>query len=169
MAVEIVQRTSVAKNETFQPVWYHVDGEGQIVGRFASALAMVLMGKHKASYTPHVNTGDFVVVTNVEKVRFSGPQMAHDSHPNFTSKMANKEYQHYTGYPSGLRTTTGAEMLEKHPEKILREAVRRMLPKNKLATKMLDRLKLYVGPEHKHQAQNPQPLPEHLLRGCEKA
>ncbi|HBN78931.1 50S ribosomal protein L13 [Rubinisphaera italica] len=166
MAVDIAQRTSVAKNETFEPQWYHVDGEGQIVGRFASALAMVLMGKHKASYTAHVNTGDFVVVTNVEKVRFSGAEMAHDTHPNFTTKMARKTYEHYTGYPSGRKITTGATMLEKHPEKILQEAVRRMLPKNKLAKSMLMRLKLHTGSEHPHQSQNPQPLPEHLLTRC---
>lgn len=166
MAVELVQRTSVAKNETFVPEWYHIDGEGLIVGRFASALAMVLMGKHKPTYTAHVNTGDFVIVTNVEKVRFSGPEMAHESHPNYSVKMAEKEYQHYTGYPGGLRITKGAELLEKHPEKILEEAVRRMLPKNKLAKSMLQRLKLVVGAEHSHQAQQPKPFPEHLLTRC---
>ena len=166
MAVEITQRTSTAKNETFTPEWYHIDGEGMIVGRFASALAMVLMGKHKPTYTAHVNTGDFVVVTNVEKVRFSGPEMAHESHPNFTVKMARKEYQHYTGYPSGRRVVTGAEMLERHPERILQEAVRRMLPKNKLAKQMLQRLKLVVGPTHTHQAQQPAPFPEHMLTRC---
>lgn len=168
MAVEVVQRTTVAKNETFVPVWYHVDGEGMIVGRFASALAMVLMGKHKPTYTPHVNTGDFVVVTNVEKVRFTGPEMAHESHPSYTVKMDRKEYVHYTGYPSGLKVTKGGEMLEKHPEKILQEAVRRMLPKNKLAKSMLQRLKLVVGPDHEHQAQQPQSFPEHLLTRCKK-
>ncbi len=168
MAVEIVQRTSVAKNETFEPQWYHIDGEGQVVGRFASAIAMVLMGKHKATYTPHVNTGDYVVVTNADKVRFTGPEAAHETHPNFTTKMAKKEYQHYTGYPSGRKVTTGEQMLEKHPEKILEEAVRRMLPKNKLATQMLGRLKLYTTSEHPHQAQQPQALPEHLLTRCKK-
>ena len=168
MAVELVQRTSVAKNETFVPEWYHVDGEGQIVGRFASAIAMVLMGKHKPSYTAHVNTGDYVIVTNVEKVRFSGPEMAHDEHPRFTTKFARKTYESYSGYPSGRKITTGEVMLERHPEKILEEAVRRMLPKNKLARQMLKRLKLVVGPTHEHQAQQPQPLPEHLLVRCKK-
>ncbi len=166
MAVELVQRTTVAKNETFVPEWYHVDGEGQIVGRFASAIAMVLMGKHKPGYTPHVNTGDYVIVTNVEKVRFSGPEMAHDEHPRFTKKFAEKTYESYSGYPSGRKITTGLKMLEKHPEKILEEAVRRMLPKNKLARTMLKRLKLCVGPNHTHQAQNPVPMPEHLLERC---
>lgn len=166
MAVELVQRTTVAKNENFVPEWYHVDGEGQIVGRFASAIAMVLMGKHKPGYTPHVNTGDYVIVTNVEKVRFSGPEMAHDEHPQFTKKFADKTYESYSGYPSGRKITTGLKMLEKHPEKILEEAVRRMLPKNKLARTMLKRLKLCVGPNHTHQAQNPVPMPEHLLERC---
>jgi len=166
MAIELVQRTTVAKKETFEPEWYHIDGTGQVVGRFASALAMILMGKHKARYTPHVNTGAFVVVTNADKVRFTGAEAAHETHPNYTVKMARKEYQHYTGYPSGLRITTGAVMLEKHPEKILQEAVRRMLPKNKLARQMLQRLKLYTGDEHPHQGQNPQPIPEHLLTRC---
>jgi len=168
MAVELVQRTTVAKNETFEPEWYHVDGEGQIVGRFASTLAMILMGKHKPGYTPHVNTGDFVVVTNVEKVRFSGAEMAHDSHPQFTRKMADKTYERYSGYPSGRKITTGLVMLERHPEKILEEAVRRMLPKNKLAKSMLKRLKLCVGTDHDHQAQQPKPLPEHFMVRCKK-
>ncbi|WP_237225628.1 50S ribosomal protein L13 [Rubinisphaera sp. JC750] len=168
MAVELVQRTSVAKNETHVPEWYHIDGDGMIVGRFASALAMVLMGKHKPTYTPHVNTGDFVVVTNVEKVRFTGAEAAHETHENYTVKMATKEYDHYTGYPSGRKITTGEQMLERHPEKILQEAVRRMLPKNKLATSMLSRLKLVVGPNHEHQAQKPQEFPEHLLTRCKK-
>ncbi len=166
MAVELVQRTSVAKKETYVPEWYHIDGEGMIVGRFASALAMVLMGKHKPTYTAHVNTGDFVIVTNVEKVRFSGPEMSHDSHSGYTAKLAEKEYQHYTGYPGGRRVIKGADMLERHPEKILEEAVRRMLPKNKLAKAMLQRLKLVVGPTHTHQAQQPKPLPEHMLTRC---
>ncbi|MBL4884877.1 MAG: 50S ribosomal protein L13 [Planctomycetaceae bacterium] len=168
MAVELVQRTTVAKNETFEPEWFHVDAEGQIVGRFASALAMVLMGKHKPGYTAHVNTGDYVVVTNVEKVRFSGPEMAHDTHPRFTQKFSEKEYQSYSGYPSGRKVTKGLVMLERHPEKILEEAVRRMLPKNKLARKMLGRLKLSVGPNHDHQAQQPKPMPEYLLARCKK-
>lgn len=168
MAVELVQRTTVAKNETFEPEWFHVDGEGQIVGRFASALAMILMGKHKPGYTAHVNTGDFVVVTNVEKVRFSGSEMAHDTHPRFTKKFAVKTYERYSGYPSGRKITTGLVMLERHPEKILEEAVRRMLPKNKLAKSMLKRLKLCVGPNHDHQAQQPKPLPERLLGRCKK-
>jgi large subunit ribosomal protein L13 len=105
---------------------------------------MVLMGKHRPTYTPHVDTGDFVVVVNAEKVVFSG------------DKWDKKRYTWYTGYV-GLRSETARHRMEKHPDKILGEAVRRMLPKNKLGVKMLSKLKIYVGPEHPHQAQNPEP------------
>jgi len=150
------------KKEDVNPQWYVVDADGQIVGRLASKIALILMGKHKPTYTPHVPCGDFVVVVNVEKVRFSGNPLAHDTHPYYTTKMDRKEYQRYTGYPSGQRVTTAGEMLKRHPERILREAVRRMLPKNKLRATMLKKLKLYAGPQHPHQAQQPEEFPQHL-------
>ena len=152
----------MAKREEVEPQWYVVDGEAQVVGRLATKLAMVLMGKHKPTYTPHVDCGDYVIVLNVDKVRFSGKPLAHPEHPYFTAKMQKKVYERYTGYPGGRRFRTGEEMLAHKPEKILEEAVRRMLPKNKLGRKMLAKLKLYCGSEHPHEAQAPVELPEHL-------
>ncbi len=163
MAVK-TPKSYMLKKEEVSPRWFVVDAEGQIVGRLASKLAMVLMGKHKPSYTPHVDCGDYIIVVNADKVRFSGRALAHPTHPYFTDKMLKKTYERYSGYPSGRKIETAAELLEKKPEKILREAVRRMLPKNKLGRKMLKKLKLYCGPEHPHQAQQPEPLPEYLLK-----
>ncbi len=147
-----------AKPADVKPVWYIVDGTDQIVGRLAVKIANILMGKHRPTYTPHVACGDFVVVINAEKVRFSGKLMAHDTHTSFTKKMAVKEYQHYTGYPSGRKVVKGAIMLQRKPTFILHEAIRRMLPKNKLQAVMLGKLKLYAGDQHPHQAQQPQEL-----------
>ncbi|MCA9188616.1 MAG: 50S ribosomal protein L13 [Planctomycetales bacterium] len=138
-------KTTLAKKGEVNHSWFVVDGTDQIVGRLASDIAVVLMGKHRPTYTPHVDTGDFVVVTNVEKVQFTG------------NKFANKRYTWYTGY-TGLREETAERRHARHPDRILRDAVRRMLPKNKLGRKMLSKLKLYVGPDHPHQAQNPEPL-----------
>jgi len=153
-----VAKTYMAKNIDVQQDWHVVDADNQIVGRFASKLATILMGKHKPTYTPHVDCGDYIVVVNAEKIRFSGQTIAHETHPYFTDKMLNKEYDRYSGYPGGRRVTTAAKLLETKPEFILREAVRRMLPKSKLGRGMLDKLKLYVGENHPHQAQNPQVL-----------
>lgn len=136
--------TYMAKPGEVEQKWWLVDATDQVVGRLAAELAMILMGKHRPTYTPHVDTGDFVVVVNAEKVVFTG------------KKWQNKTYTHYTGY-TGLRVETAGHRLERRPELILSEAVRRMLPKNKLATKMLSKLKIYVGPEHPHQAQLPEP------------
>lgn len=141
----VTVKTFMAQPQNVERQWFTVDATDQIVGRLASEIAVILMGKHKPTYTPHVDTGDFVIVTNVEKVVFSG------------KKWDQKRYTWYTGYP-GLRSETAKNRLERRPELILREAIRRMLPKNKLARKMLSKLKLYVGPEHPHQAQQPQPL-----------
>lgn len=157
-----VSTTYMASNESVRPQWYVVDADGEIVGRLATRLATILMGKHKPIYTPHVDCGDFVVVINAERVRFSGAPLAHKSHPYFTQKMLNKEYDSYTGYPGGRRVKTAAQLLERHPERILQEAVRRMLPKSKLGRQMLKKLKVYAGPTHPHQAQQPAELPEHL-------
>lgn len=138
-------KTYVAKPGEIAPKWWVVDADGQIVGRLASQLAVVLMGKHRPTYTPHVDTGDFVIVTNADKVVYTG------------NKWDKKTYTWYTGYP-GLRSETAGARFERKPEQILRDAVRRMLPKNRLGRKMLSKLKVYTGNDHPHQAQNPQPF-----------
>ncbi len=153
-------KTFMETKESPKIDWYVVDASEQIVGRLATRIARVLMGKHKPTYTPHVNDGDFVVVLNCEKVAFSGPPSRHESHPKYTAKMANKEYIHFTGYPSGRKVRSGAHILATNPSHILREAIRRMLPKNKLQSQMLKRLRLVVGSDHPYQAQQPQTLPE---------
>lgn len=135
--------TYMAKPGSVEQKWLLVDATDKIVGRLASEIAVILMGKHRPTYTPHVDTGDFVVVVNCDKVRFTGKKWDH------------KTYAWYTGYP-GQRTINAADRLAKHPELILREAIRRMLPKNKLGTAMLSKLKLYVGADHPHQAQQPE-------------
>ena len=136
--------TYMAKNGDLEQQWLLVDAADQIVGRLASKIAVVLMGKHRPTYTPHVDTGDFVVVVNAEKVVFTG------------NKWKQKKYTWYTGYP-GQKSITAERRLEKQPELILKEAVRRMLPKNKLGRKMLSKLKVFAGSDHTHQAQQPEP------------
>jgi large subunit ribosomal protein L13 len=156
-------RTWMAKKEEVcNPAWFVVDGDGHIVGRLATQIAMVLMGKHKPGYTPHVNDGDFVIVTNVERVRFTGGAMEHADVPYMSTKMSRKIYERYTGYPGGRRVRSAVELWQHRPEQILHEAIRRMLPKNKLGSQMLKRLRLVVGPEHNHQSQLPKPFPAHL-------
>jgi large subunit ribosomal protein L13 len=140
----MLTKTYVAKPGELEQKWYLVDGAGKVVGRLATEIAMILMGKHRPTYTPHVDSGEYVVVINAEKLVFTG------------RKWEQKEYTYYTGYHR-LRADIAGERLAKQPELILIEAVRRMLPKNKLATKMLDKLKVYAGTEHPHQAQNPEP------------
>jgi large subunit ribosomal protein L13 len=139
-------KTTLAKNETVERQWVHVDATDQVVGRVASRIAMILMGKHKPIYTRHVDTGDFVVVTNAEKVVFTG------------QKWVQKEYRHHTGYVGGLVSLPAERVRREHPERILYEAVRRMLPKNRLGRKMIKKLKIYAGPEHPHGAQQPADL-----------
>jgi len=121
--------------------WYAIDADGQVLGRLAAKLATVLMGKHKPTYTPHVDTGDFVVVTNAEKVRVTG------------RKSEAMEYDSYSYYPGGRRVVSFNEMKQKHPERILKFAVKRMLPKNAMGARMLTKLKVFRGAEHPHQAQ----------------
>jgi large subunit ribosomal protein L13 len=157
-------KTWMAKKEkSYDRDWYTIDADNQIVGRLATQIAMVLMGKHKPEYTPHVDTGDCVVVTSVERVRFTGRVMQHAKVPYMSSKLAAKHYDRYSGYPSGLKVRSGVQVMERRPERILSEAVRRMLPKNKLGRQMLKKLKLVVGTEHGFQAQKPQPFPAHLM------
>ena len=137
-----------AQTDELTKSWFIVDAEDQIVGRIAADIAMVLMGKHKPNYTPNVDTGDFVVLTNCTKVKFTG------------NKLDQKTYTWYTGY-TGLRKETAGNRLQRKPEKIMRDAVRRMLPKNKIGRHMLSKLKIYEGAEHPHQAQNPKPFTFH--------
>jgi large subunit ribosomal protein L13 len=134
----------MAKPGEVEQRWWLVDAEGKRVGRLASELAMILMGKHRPTYTPHVDTGDYVVVINAAKVEFGG------------KKWQQKEYRWYTGY-TGLRTETAENRRERRPTLILEDAVRRMLPKNKLGRVMLSKLKVYAGSDHPHLAQQPEP------------
>ena len=136
-------KTFVLKPADLKPEWLLVDAEDLVVGRLAAKIAPMLIGKHRPQYTPHVACGDFIVVVNAEKVRFTG------------TKWQAKTYDKYTGYPSGRKVVTAEELRDKSPETIIKLAVRRMLPKNKLGTKMLSQLKVYAGPDHPHQAQNP--------------
>ena len=137
-------KTKSAKKEEVVRQWYVVDAQSDVVGRLSTKIASVLRGKHKPSYTPHVDTGDYVIVINAEKVRFSG------------NKMADKEYQRYSGYPGGQKRRTAAEMLEKKPIAIMENAVRGMLPKNRLGRQMFKKLFVYVGSDHPHAAQKPE-------------
>jgi large subunit ribosomal protein L13 len=146
----MLRKTTVLKAGQVQPKWWVVDADGMIVGRLAARIARVLMGKQRPDYTPHVLCGDYVVVKNADKVVLTG------------KKWEQKEYRWYTGYP-GQKVETAGRRLERRPELILREAVRRMLPKNKLARRMLARLKIYtsrarIDPVVRHQAQKPKPF-----------
>jgi len=140
-----MQKTYMAKPAEVEPKWWVVDAAGKAVGRLATEIAVILMGKHRPTYTPHVDTGDYVIVLNVDKVVFTG------------NKWDAKRYTWYTGY-TGLRSETARERFEKKPEAILHDAVRRMLPKNKLGRQMLTKLRVYRGPEHNHAAQKPELL-----------
>lgn len=137
-------KTKSAKKEEVQRNWYVVDAQSDVVGRLATKIATVLRGKHKANYTPHVDTGDYVIVINADKVRFSG------------NKMDQKEYQRYSGYPGGQKKRTAAEMLEKKPTEIMESAVRGMLPKTRLGRQMFKKLFVYAGADHPHAAQKPE-------------
>ncbi|GAA0874541.1 50S ribosomal protein L13 [Wandonia haliotis] len=137
-------RTQSANSETADKQWVIVDAEGQTLGRLASKVAKLIRGKHKPNFTPHVDCGDNVIVINAEKVALSG------------SKMDTKEYIRHTGYPGGQRTLLAKEVMEKHPERLVEKAVKGMLPKNRLGRTLYTNLKVYVGTEHKHEAQKPQ-------------
>ena len=129
------------KSSDLNPKWHHFDAENQTLGRLSSMIAKILQGKHKPNYVPHLNTGDFIVVTNVEKIRATG------------QKLSDKMYYQHSGYHGGLRTETLSDILEKNPERVLRKSVKGMLPKNPMGRHMLSRLKLYSGNAHPHQAQ----------------
>ena len=136
----------LAKPGELQAQWHVVDGTDQVLGRLAAKLATILQGKHKPTYTPHVDTGDYVIVLNADKIKVTG------------AKAEQRTYQTYSGYPSGLHIYSYKDMNANHPEKVLELAVRRMLPKSKLGRNMLHKLKVYRGSSHEHQAQQPQPL-----------
>lgn len=139
-----MRTTYMAKPAEVERNWYIVDAEGKTLGRLASEVASIIRGKHKPQFTPHVDTGDFVIVINAEKIVLSG------------KKMDKKMYYRHSGYPGGLKSATAKEMVTKRPEKMMELAVHGMLPKTRLGNKMKLRLKVYAGSEHPHQAQNPQ-------------
>ena len=139
-------KTYVATPANRQRDWYVVDADGQTLGRLATRIADALRGKRKPEYTPHVDTGDFVIVVNAEKIRVTG------------DKLHQKVYWRHSGYPGGIRSRTLEEMLARRPEEVIRKAVKGMLPRNRLARKQLTKLKVYAGPEHPHVAQKPQPM-----------
>jgi large subunit ribosomal protein L13 len=139
-------KTYTAKPGEIERRWYVVDAEGQNLGRLATRIADTLRGKNKPQFTPHVDTGDFVVVVNAEKITVTG------------KKLDEKIYYRHSGYPGGLKQRTLREQLDRRPTEVLRTAVKGMLPKNKLAARQLTKLKIYAGPEHPHTAQAPQPL-----------
>jgi large subunit ribosomal protein L13 len=139
-------KTQSAKKEEVERKWFIVDADGEVVGRLCTKIAQVLRGKHKPSYTPHVDTGDYVIVINAEKIRFTG------------NKMQDKEYQTYSGYPGGQKSRTAKEMLDKHPIRIVELAVKGMLPKTRLGRQMYKKLFVYEGAEHPHEAQKPEPF-----------
>jgi len=139
-------KTFLPSEKDIKRNWWLVNAEGLELGRLASRIALLLQGKRKRIYTPHIDTGDFVVVVNAEKVKLTG------------RKLDTKIYYHHSGYPGGLKARTARQILESHPERLIQLAVKRMLPKNKLGRKMFKRLKVYRGPEHPHEAQKPQEL-----------
>jgi len=139
-------KTYVAKPTDRERNWMVVDASGRTLGRLATQIADALRGKRKPTYTPHIDTGDFVIVVNAEKISVTG------------DKLKAKRYYRHSGYPGGLRSRTLAEMLERRPEEVIRLAVKGMMPRNRLARKQITKLKVYAGPDHPHAAQQPQPM-----------
>ena len=146
MSATIADKTYQANAQNRERDWYVVDAEGKTLGRLATQIADVLRGKTKPTYTPHVDTGDFVIVVNAEKIHVTG------------NKRAAKRYWRHSGYPGGIRSRTLNDMLERQPEEVIRKAVKGMLPRNRLARQQLTKLKVYAGPDHPHQAQKPEKL-----------
>jgi len=142
----MTQTTYSAKPGEVARDWYLVDAEGKTLGRLETQIADTLRGKRKPQFTPHVDTGDFVIVVNAEKIAVTG------------NKLDQKRYYRHSGYPGGLKSRTLREQLERRPTEVLRTAVRGMLPKNRLARQQITKLKVYAGPEHPHESQNPKPL-----------
>ena len=142
--------TSMPKESEIQRKWFVVDAQGQVLGRLATRVATILRGKHKTTFSPHLDVGDHVVVINAEKVQLTG------------RKLKNKQYRWHTGYIGGLKEVSAETMLRTHPDRVIEWAVEGMLPKNRLGRAMAKKLKVYRGGEHPHDAQQPQPLPESL-------
>ncbi|MTV27212.1 50S ribosomal protein L13 [Nitriliruptoraceae bacterium ZYF776] len=143
-------RTYSPSAKEIERAWFVVDAEGQSLGRLATRVATVLRGKHKPTFAPHLDTGDFVVVVNADKVTLKG------------SKLEQKQYHRHSGFPGGLTSVPFLTMLDKKPTEVVERAVHGMLPKNKLGRAMGKKLKVYAGPNHPHAAQDPQPLPDHI-------
>ena len=137
-------KTRFVRKEDVNRKWYVIDAEGQVLGRLAVEIARRLRGKHKATYTPHIDTGDYIIVVNADKIRFTG------------NKLEQKTYYRHTGYPGGLKTITAKALLQRKPERVLELAVKGMLPKNRLGRRMYKKMKVYTGPDHPHQAQQPE-------------
>ena len=136
-------KTISAREQDIQRDWYVVDAQGETLGRLATRVATILRGKHKPNFTPHVDCGDYVIIVNAEKIHVTG------------QKMVQKKYYRHSGYPGGLREVALRDQLQKFPERVLENAVRGMLPKTKLGRQMFRKLKVYAGPDHPHQAQQP--------------
>lgn len=136
-------KTYVAKPGEFEQKWHLIDARGQVLGRLASEVAKILRGKDKAIFTPHVDTGDYVVIVNAANIRLTG------------NKLKDKVYYHHTGYPGGIKSITADELMEKNPTELINNAVKGMLPKNKLGRQIIKKLKIYAGSEHQHEAQCP--------------
>ncbi len=137
-------KTFLSKNTDVVRKWHLVDAEGMVLGRLTSRVASILRGKTKPIYTPHIDTGDFVIIVNADKIRLTG------------NKLQNKEYIHHSGYPGGIKKKTAKDLMKNTPEKTIISAVQGMLPKNKLGRLQIKKLKVYSGPEHPHKAQNPE-------------
>ena len=142
--------TTIAKTESVERAWFFVDATDMTLGRLSTRIATAIRGKHKVTFMPHVDCGDYVIVVNVDKIKLTG------------NKLDQKQYHKYSGYPGGLKTRTARQLLSEDPERILRESVKGMLPKNRLSRGVIKKLKIYAGGEHPHQAQQPQPLPDHI-------
>ncbi|MDN5345859.1 50S ribosomal protein L13 [Petrotoga miotherma DSM 10691] len=146
MNSKLVQPSYTARKEDIKREWFLIDAKDYTLGRLASRIAKILQGKHKPNYTPHIDCGDFVIVVNAEKIKLS------------KNKKENKVYRRYSGYPGGLKEISFEQMYNKHPERIIKLAVKGMMPKTILAKHMMKKLKVYVGPDHPHQAQKPKEI-----------
>lgn len=137
-------KSYMAKPNEIERKWYIIDAEDKVLGRLATEVATILRGKHKPIYTPHVDTGDFVIIINADKIKLTG------------KKLEQKQYKYHTGYPGGLKTISYDRMIEEKPEKVIQLAVKGMLPKNRLGRQMIKKMKVYSGSEHNHEAQKPE-------------
>jgi large subunit ribosomal protein L13 len=139
-------KTGFAKKENVERKWNVIDAKDQVLGRLAAEIARRLRGKHKPTYTPHIDTGDYIIVVNADKIRLTG------------NKLDKKIYYRHTGYPGGLKSITANKLLQRKPERVLEHAVKGMLPKNRLGRRMYKKMKVYIGPDHPHEAQQPEVL-----------